>query len=98
MLEQLIKEYNLGLSCKVIAKDIGVCPEVVSNKLKQLGYTINNGGGRNKKIICQLDLDDNLIAIYKSATEAAEALGSSSKNLHIGEVCQGKRKTGGGYK
>jgi hypothetical protein len=80
----------------VIANGLGCCPDLVYDKLKDLGYTVKMRG--DNKIVCQLDLDGNLIEVYRSVVEAATALGSSSKNLHISEVCKGKRKTGGGYR
>ena len=95
-LEYLIQAHNFGYNCRIIAHNLGCCVDLVYDKLKQLGYTnISNGGG---KIVCQLDLNGELIAIHKSVKVAAESLGSSNKNLHISEVCKGKRKTGGGYR
>ena len=61
-----------------------------------MGYTIRPS--RQHKFVCQLDLDGTLINIFNSIQEAARALNNSSKNLHISEVCKGKRKTGGGYR
>lgn len=95
-LEYLVSSYNFGYSCRVIANGLGCCPDLVYAKLKDLGYTVKMRG--DNKIVCQLDLDGNLIEVYRSVVEAAAALGNSSKNLHISEVCKGKRKTGGGYR
>ena len=94
-IEFLIKEYNLGRSCIYIAQKLGYCQDTIIDKLKSLGFQIRIGG---RKVICQLSMSGELINIYASATEAATALGSTSKNLHIGEVCQGKRASGGGYR
>lgn len=44
----------------------------------------------------QYDLDGNYIATYVSVNEAKRQTGCNGH--HIGEVCQGKRKTCGGFK
>ena len=47
----------------------------------------------------QYDLDDNLIAIYKSANEAARAIGKNSAAGHnIRSVCSGDRNKAFGFK
>lgn len=51
--------------------------------------------GQNKKIIKQLDKNNNLIAEYTSLTEAAKITGINLGN--ISSVCAGKRKTAGGF-
>lgn len=95
-IDELIKLYNLGFACTEIGRKLNISADSVITKLKSLGFNVTPKA--NNKIICQLDLDGNLIEIYPSAIAAANALNSSSKNLHIGEVCKGKRKTGGGFR
>ena len=48
------------------------------------------------KPVLQLDLQGNVIAKFKSQSEAKRMTGIS--NCTISEVCLGKRKTAGGYK
>lgn len=48
------------------------------------------------RITAQYDLEGNLIATYKSASEAARATGGNARNIRL--VCDGKRKTTNGYK
>ena len=49
----------------------------------------------NSKGCVQKDLSGNIIAYYKSISEAARKTGGH--NEHIGDVCRGKRKTANGY-
>ena len=46
--------------------------------------------------VAQYDLNDNFIAVYESINAAKRA--TNCNGHHIGEVCQGKRKTCGGFK
>ena len=50
------------------------------------------------KKIFQYDLENKLIATFKSSSDAARHLGSVSKNAHITSCCNKKRKTAYGYK
>lgn len=95
-LEALITGYNFGKNCSDLARELNCHPETIATKLKSLGYAIRPSN--QHKFVCQLDLDGRLINIFSSAQDAARALNNSSKNLHISEVCKGKRKTGGGYR
>lgn len=58
--------------------------------LKKRGKTINN------KEIYQLNLNDEVLNEYQSATEASKNLGID--NSHICKVANGKAKTAGGFK
>ena len=49
-----------------------------------------------KTPVRQLSLDDKEIAIYESLTEAERQTGINHRNISL--VCQGKRKTAGGFK
>lgn len=95
-LERLIQGYNFGKNCADLAREFNCYPETIVKKLKSLGYEIRQGN--KHKFVCQFDLDGNLLNIFASIQDAARALNNSSKNLHISEVCKGKRKTGGGYR
>ena len=50
------------------------------------------------KKVFQYDLENKLIATFKSSSDAARLLGSVSKNAHITSCCNKKRKTAYGYK
>lgn len=50
---------------------------------------------KQKRQVAQLDLDNNLIAIYPTMTAAAQAVGGTVGG--IGAVCQGRSKTYKGY-
>lgn len=69
-------------------------PIDINSKIQ--AYT-NRYNDRKKKII-QMDKDNNVIALYDSITEAANALGKPSIRSAISKVCQGKQATSGGYK
>lgn len=55
----------------------------------------NNKTSGKRKPVGQFDKEGNLIQIYESSAEAKRQTGIS--NSSIGEVCQNKRKTAGGY-
>lgn len=46
----------------------------------------------------QLDLEGNVIATFKSISDAARALGDVNYNSHISSACKGKRETAYGYR
>jgi group I intron endonuclease len=51
-----------------------------------------------KGSVVQVDIQTNeIIAIYKSAMDAARALGNEDYNKHISSVCSGSRETAYGY-
>lgn len=81
------------------------------NRLCNLEYcthTYNcNHGTRNMRIgesnrwnhvrpVMQIDKNDNVIATYPPRVIAEMEIGVDAR--HIGSVCNGKRKTAGGYK
>jgi hypothetical protein len=49
-----------------------------------------------KRAVIQMDLDGNEIAKYEKMNDAAKATGINVGN--IGNVCQGRSKTAGGYR
>lgn len=68
---------------------------------KLLGHTVSEEtkkliGIANGKKVIQKDLNDNVIAIYESASKAAQK--TNSNNSKISRVCRGERKTHNGYK
>lgn len=58
---------------------------------------VNNQHQNKKKKIGQYDLNNNLIQIFNSITEASKAIGKENCRSSIGKVCQGKQKTSCGY-
>jgi hypothetical protein len=95
--DELVKLYKDGISCRQMAKILEHDPVTISKKLSELGYYFKD---YTKGIqICQLDKDTNeLINIFESARDAAKYLGDESRNSHISSVLTGKRKTAYGYK
>ena len=55
---------------------------------------LSNAHSHQKKKIIQMDLNDNIIKIWCSISEAKKVY----KNNHISECCLGKIKTVAGYK
>ena len=41
---------------------------------------------------------DEILKVFDSISDAAKELGKDPKGSHIGDVCNGKRKTACGYK
>lgn len=64
-------------------------------KSRNLSYNITDGGEDSIPIL-QLDLNNNIINRFSSASEAERYLGG--KGSHIGCCCLGKRKTAYGYR
>ena len=48
------------------------------------------------KMVCQLDLDGNMIRVWDSVKEASDSVGISASN--ISNVCAGRNETAAGYK
>lgn len=72
----------------------------ISHVLKQHNIEVASQEDVNRqkygKIIKQLDLNGNLIAIHSSINEAARAIGK--ENCHISACVNGKRKSAYGYR
>lgn len=103
--KKIIQLYQEGFCIRDIRVILNSSIETVSFYLKQElnltdedikrnGYTISS----NKlcKSVIQLDLNGNFINQFNSYKEAEEKTGAC--RTHIGAVCNGKRKTAGGYK
>lgn len=93
--EYIIDLFKEGMSCHFIAEETGHAEETISKLLKDNNLIIKSFKG-NK--VLQYDLDNNLINVYDSAKQAAEALGKKGKGSHISEVCNGIRKTAYGFR
>ena len=59
-------------------------------------YGKRGGKSPNSRKVAQYDLNNNLIQIFDSITEAAQSIGVFN-GAHITECCKGKRKKCGGY-
>lgn len=51
---------------------------------------------KNSQKVIQLDLDDNVLNVFKSMVQAERETGALARN--ISSCCNGKRKSAGGYK
>ena len=97
---------ELGIQ-KRVAEKLGICPDTVSNILKERDIPVLTNSAAaalcTGKIVNQYDLDGNYIQSFASAKAAAESIGkitttSNGASSHISDVCRGKRKTAYGYK
>lgn len=101
-----IKEFS---SLKEASEQTGITHSSICSVCKENAYTaggfrwsyadkelrpIKKGKYQAKKV-AQYDLNNNLIAIYNSLTEASEKTKISKGNM--GSVCRGERKTAGNY-
>jgi hypothetical protein len=69
-----------------------------ANKRPHSPEWIKNAADSHCKPIIKLDLNNNFIKVYKSATEAALELGDISKKKNISSVLRGVRKSAYGFK
>lgn len=60
------------------------------------GFVVKNNNQDRSKSVFQLDLEGNIIARYKSLTEASDKTGVNLTS--ISNVCRGKRNSAGGFK
>jgi len=70
----------------------------IANSKSRPKEWVKNAALSHSKAIIQLDLNNNFIKEYISATEAAIFLGDISKKKNICSVLKNKRKTAYGYK
>ena len=108
---QLVKSlYNKLGSCKEVAKTIGIGSDTVSKILKETGVEVISSQAiakaRYSKAVLMLDKTRSPLRTFPSLSEAARYLQSEnltkSQNTygisaHIGDVCNGKRKTAYGF-
>lgn len=104
-IEKIIQLYQDGYCIRDIRKYLHVAQETISFYLKQeLGITedfIKQNGyklrlKKQNKPVIQLTTDGQFINSFSSYKEAQEKTGIWGN--HIGQVCNGKRLTAGGYK
>lgn len=89
------------LNCTEVAKALNCSTDSVYKILKANNIPIISGTEINiekyGKEIIQYDKEGNFIQTYKSAHEAAKALGNKRYRQHIQECLKGKRKSAYGY-
>ena len=95
----IIQLYNQFISIDKIAEIVRHDRATVTNKLIDLGFTIDCHRILRMPVY-QLDKQTNqIINCYSSIHEAARiAFNDDTKNAHIRECCRGLRKTAYGYK
>lgn len=90
----IIKTYNDTHNCNKTAQILNISADSVRNVIKSHGYTPDRRVA-NFKAVAQLDLKTGeIIKVYSSIKEAERSLNISK---HISAVCNGKRKSAGGY-
>ena len=101
---QLIENYiKQGKTTKEIIALVGCCADVVHKVAKQSNSSLNTNNilEKNKIAVAQYDLNGNYIQSFDSYADAARWLYSQGKiskissgvRSHIGEVCNGTRKS-----
>lgn len=98
--EAIVKDYLSGMSKTNILNKYGCSSATYGRILKENGIDgkerIKRSAGQyNVMAVLQYDLQNNLIAEFKSLSEAERKTGVYSQN--IGRVCKGIRKTAGGF-
>lgn len=103
-IESLLKK---GIKTSDICENIGCCPDIVYKVAKDCGYTFDNYNQLRQKMdkskikVNQFDLNGNFIQSFDSYADAVRWLYekgkikkiSSGARSHIGEVCNGTRKS-----
>lgn len=97
--EELLYLWNKGLTVTKISQELGMQVNYVYTRIANIvpaeEITLRRYKTHEKQIK-QLDLNNNLIKIWNSLTEAAKGVGGSPSN--ISAVCYGNRKSAYGYK
>lgn len=98
-IQTIITMFNQRFPIEQIARTIGHDRATVTNKLIQLGFTIDKSRSL-RMAVYQIDKTTNqILNCYSSTHEAARTVfNDNAKNTHIGECCRGLRKTAYGYK
>lgn len=71
---------------------------VTSKEILDRGLTNSRASLNPAKCVARLDAKGNLIDVFPSVANACTFLGKNPRSPHIGEVCNGKRKTAYGFK
>lgn len=108
-IEKLLKE---GKSVKEISEQIGCCKDVVYKVAKNCDFLLISTNSEKEKMlasrikVAQYTLQDEFIQVFDSYSSAAKWLLENGKikvinsgvRSHIGEVCNGTRKSAYKYK
>lgn len=100
--EKVIESYNRLKKIRSVAEELNICVDTVSSILKKNNIEIISSAQHSKiksgKKVLQIDKNsDKILNEFNSIAEAERALGKRRKT-HIGNVCNGKRKTCLGFK
>lgn len=90
-----------NMDLKMIASISGFSEDTVSKVLKGYGVTTKEFYMRSKpnlKPVAMYSLKGEHIKDFKSISDACRVLNANPRHSHIGDVCEGKRKTAHGYK
>ena len=100
--EEIMSLWHQGYSIRYISTQLGAHPEVIGRIIRDLGVSIHEvyhrGAGNNRKLVAQYTLNNKLIKIYPSASEAARQVKNQNAQSNISLCCRGKSKTAYGYK
>ena len=99
--KKIVELWNNGLSIKEITEQIGCCVPVIQNALEKNGITgkerIKRSAGKyHQKMVYQFDKQGNFLNKYESVSEAERQ--TKIPHSNIVKVCNGQRKSAGGYK
>ena len=99
-LRQQVKETYLKTNNLIqTSREVGIGVDGVKSILEFFNIPILNPyGGQSKKIEMLDKNTEEVIREFNSITEAATYMGKNKRGSHIGDVCNGKRKTACGYK
>lgn len=100
--DEILLLWKEGYHIKQIAQKLKSNNNTIGKILRDVGISkeeiYHRGAGNNRKIIGQFTLDDKLIKIYPSASEAARQVVNQNAQSNISACCRGKLKTAYGYK
>lgn len=99
--EKVISLWNRGFKVSEIIEQIGCCGETIKNILSANGIDgkerIKRSAGKyHQKQVYQFDKQGNFLNSYESVAEAERQ--TKVHHSNIVNVCNGKRKSAGGYK
>lgn len=99
--DEIVELWQSGLGITEITKQLGCCNTIVQNALNAKGIDgkerIKRSAGKyHQKRVYQFDKQNNFINEYESVAEAERQ--TQVPHSNIVKVCNGQRKSAGGYK
>lgn len=99
--KEIVSLWNKGLKVSEIIEQVGCCSETIKNILSANGIDgkerIKRSAGKyHQKQVYQFDKQGNFLNSYESVAEAERQ--TKVHHSNIVNVCNGKRKSAGGYK